>query len=98
MTIEDHEYPFSRTVRFCSPVCRVSQTAHHSTATYDRANPLEMEAELVSVSWRNPHTRFTVSRGNIGRQLRALGARRYGLLSARARRRDTGTCLRRVRR
>ena len=34
---------------------------HHSTATYERSNAVEMEAELVSVSWRNPHTRFTVS-------------------------------------
>jgi hypothetical protein len=34
---------------------------HHSTATYDRANVVEFEAELVDVSWRNPHTRFTVS-------------------------------------
>ena len=34
--------------------------AHHSTATYDRSTMLEIDAEIVSVSWANPHTRFSV--------------------------------------
>ena len=42
---------------FCLPAATL---AHHSTATYDRSAVLEMEARLIGVSWRNPHTRFTV--------------------------------------
>ena len=43
------------------PLCAL---AHHSTATYERENMLEMEAEFRSVSWANLHTRFTVSVAN----------------------------------
>jgi hypothetical protein len=52
---------FATLVLFCLPA---TVLAHHSTANYDRSSILEMEAELVSVSWRNPHTRFTVKTEN----------------------------------
>jgi len=35
--------------------------SHHSTAEYDFSTVAEIEGELVSIDWRNPHVRFTVS-------------------------------------
>lgn len=36
--------------------------AHHSvTAQFDRDNTIEVEGEVTSVSWQNPHVRFTVN-------------------------------------
>lgn len=35
--------------------------AHHSTAEYDAGTFVEARGEVVSVLWRNPHVRFTVS-------------------------------------
>jgi len=33
---------------------------HHSVAEYDRGNIIELEGEVVSVHWRNPHVGFTM--------------------------------------
>ena len=33
---------------------------HHSVAEYDRDNIVELEGEIVSVHWRNPHVGFTM--------------------------------------
>jgi hypothetical protein len=34
--------------------------AHHSSAMYDRMNPLTVEAEVESFQWVNPHSTLTV--------------------------------------
>ena len=34
--------------------------AHHSSAMYDRMNPLTVAAEVVSFIWVNPHSTLTV--------------------------------------
>jgi hypothetical protein len=34
--------------------------AHHSSAMYDRAHPLTVEAEVKSFQWVNPHSYLTV--------------------------------------
>ena len=34
---------------------------HHSVAEYDRNNIVELEGEIVSVHWRNPHVGFTMA-------------------------------------
>jgi hypothetical protein len=39
----------------------LSAAAHHSTAEYDAGTFVEARGEVVSVLWRNPHVRFTVS-------------------------------------
>jgi hypothetical protein len=39
----------------------LSAAAHHSTAEYDASTFVEARGEVVSVLWRNPHVRFTVS-------------------------------------
>jgi hypothetical protein len=38
----------------------VPAAAHHSSAMYDRMNPLTVEAEVVSFTWVNPHSTLTV--------------------------------------
>lgn len=35
-------------------------SAHHSSAMYDRAHPLTVEAEVKSFQWVNPHSSLTV--------------------------------------
>lgn len=40
-------------------------TAHHSFAKFDRGKSIELEGEVVDVSWQNPHVHFTV-RGRSG--------------------------------
>ncbi len=35
-------------------------SAHHSRAGYDMNGVQEIEGELVSIIWRNPHIGFTV--------------------------------------
>jgi hypothetical protein len=35
-------------------------SAHHSSAMYDRMNPLTVEAEVVDFEWVNPHSTLTV--------------------------------------
>ena len=37
-----------------------SLAGHHSLAGFDMSDPLEIEGELVSVKWRNPHLGFIV--------------------------------------
>jgi hypothetical protein len=37
-----------------------SATAHHSLAGFDMSDPVEIEGELVSIKWRNPHLGFTI--------------------------------------
>ena len=34
--------------------------AHHSSAMYDRTNPLTVQAEVESFQWVNPHSTLTV--------------------------------------
>jgi hypothetical protein len=34
--------------------------AHHSTAEYDHSSIVELEGELISVYWGNPHPRYTL--------------------------------------
>ena len=38
--------------------------AHHSNAEYDRSVLHEIEGEIVSVRWRNPHIAFEVATTN----------------------------------
>ena len=33
---------------------------HHSTAEYDRSVDMELDGEVVRVTWRNPHVRLTI--------------------------------------
>ena len=35
-------------------------SGHHSRAAYDMSEALEMEGELVSLIWRNPHIRLSI--------------------------------------
>jgi hypothetical protein len=39
--------------------------AHHSFAKFDRGTSIELEGEVIDVSWQNPHVHFTV-RGRSG--------------------------------
>ncbi|MEE8237821.1 MAG: DUF6152 family protein, partial [Gammaproteobacteria bacterium] len=38
----------------------VFSSAHHSRVDFDTSSVVEVEGELVSVTWRNPHPAFTV--------------------------------------
>ncbi len=38
----------------------VPASAHHSSAMYDRMNPLTVEAEVKNFQWVNPHSTLTV--------------------------------------
>lgn len=37
--------------------------AHHASSEYDDSQLVEVQGEVVSVSWRNPHVRFVVNSG-----------------------------------
>ena len=53
---------YGRTLTLCfgiAMVCNVSH-AHHSTAEYDHSTVVELEGELVSVYWGNPHPLYTL--------------------------------------
>jgi len=39
--------------------------AHHSTAEYDSNAMVESRGEIVTVLWRNPHVRFTISTASL---------------------------------
>jgi hypothetical protein len=41
--------------------CAAPISAHHSTAEYDATQFVEARGEVVTVLWRNPHVRFSVS-------------------------------------
>ena len=41
-------------------ICCSSASAHHSFSRFDASRMVEVEGELLSLSWRNPHIRFKI--------------------------------------
>lgn len=46
-------------------MCTTDVIAHHSTAEYDSSSIVQARGEIVTVLWRNPHVRFTISTESI---------------------------------
>lgn len=49
----------SRIIGFCV-LASSSTFAHHAAVEFDRGRVVEVEGELISVLWRNPHIRFSI--------------------------------------
>ena len=44
----------------CGLLLSTASVAHHSVAPYDRSGMHELEGEVTSISWRNPHVKLTL--------------------------------------